>query len=85
MAGELNPVPKPKRERSAFQKFVDTLSTDKAKHALGVAGSASGMLAGRELLHSNLTPMRALGGVGVVGGAALGAKNIYELYNDYSD
>lgn len=85
LAEKLNPVPKPKRERSAFQKFVDMLSTNKAKHALGVAGGASGMLAGRELLHSNLTPMRALGGVGVVGGATLGAKNIYGLYKDYSD
>lgn len=85
LAEELNPVPKHKRERSVFQKFVDTLSTNKAKHVSGVAGGISGMIAGRELLHSNLTPMRALGGVGVVGGAALGAKNIYELYNDYFD
>lgn len=85
LAKELNPVPKPKRDRSAFQTFVDTLSTNKAKHIAGVAGGISGMLAGRELLHSNLTPMRTLGGIGVVGGAALGAKNIYGLYKDYSD
>lgn len=83
LAEELTPVPKPKRDRSAFQRVVDTLSTNKAKHVGGAVGGASGMLAGRELLHSNLTPMRALGGVGVVGGAALGAKNIYGLYNDY--
>lgn len=85
LAEELNPVPKPKRKRSVFQKFVDTLSTNKAKHIVGVAGGISGMLTGKELLHSNLTPMRALGGVGVVGGATLGAKNIYGLYNDYFD
>lgn len=85
LAEELNPVPKPKRDRSVFQKFGDTLSTNKAKHIVGVAGGISGMLTGKELLHSNLTPMRALGGVGVVGGAALGAKNIYGLYNDYFD
>lgn len=85
LAKELNPVPKPKRDRSAFQTFVDTLSTNKAKHIAGVAGGISGMLAGRELLHSNLTPMRALGGIGVVGGAALGAKNTYGLYKECSD
>lgn len=85
LAKELNPVPKPKRKRSVFQKFGDTLSTNKVKHIVGVAGGISGMLTGKELLHSNLTPMRALGGVGVVGGAALGAKNIYGLYEDYSD
>lgn len=83
LAEELNPVPKSKRKRSAFQRFVDTLSTNKAKHLAGVTGGISGMITGKELLHSNLTPMRALGGVGVVGGAALGAKNIYGLYNDY--
>lgn len=83
LAEELNPVPKPKRKRSVFQKFGDTLSTNKAKHVVGVAGGISGMLTGKELLHSNLTPTRALGGVGVIGGAALGAKNIYGLYNDY--
>lgn len=85
LAEELNPVPKSKRKRSAFQRFVDTLSTNKAKHVAGVAGGISGMITGKELLHSNLTPMRVLGGVGVVGGAALGAKNIYGLYNDYFD
>lgn len=85
LAEELNPVPKPKRKRSVFQKFGDTLSTNKVKHIVGVAGGISGMLTGKELLHSNLTPMRALGGVGVVGGATLGAKNIYGLYNDYFD
>lgn len=85
LAEELNPVPKRKQERSVFQKFVDTLSTNKAKHVGGTVGGVAGMIAGRELLHSNLTPMRALGGVGVVGGAALGAKNIYGLYNDYFD
>lgn len=83
LAEELNPVPKPKRDRSAFQRVVDTLATNKAKHVGGAVGGVAGMLAGRELLHSNLTPMRALGGVGVIGGAAIGAKNIYGLYNDY--
>jgi GNAT superfamily N-acetyltransferase len=82
LAEELNPVPKPKRDRSVFQKVVDTLSTNKAKHVAGVAGGISGMLAGRELLHST---MPEIGAIGIVGGAALGAKNIYGLYKDYSD
>ncbi len=85
LAEELNPVPKSKRDRSAFQTFVDTLSTNKVRHVGGTVGGVAGMLAGRELLHSDLTPMRALGGVGVVGGATLGAKNIYGLYKDYFD
>lgn len=85
LAEELNPVPKPKRDRSAFQRVVDMLSTNKARHVEGTVGGVAGMLAGRELLHSNLTPMRVLGGVGVVGGAALGAKNIYGFYKDYFD
>lgn len=80
LAEELNPVPKPKRDRSAFQRVVDTLSTNKAKHVGGAVGGVAGMLAGRELLHST-TP--EIGAIGIVGGAALGAKNIYGLYNDY--
>lgn len=82
LAEELNPVPKPKRDRSAFQRFVDTLSTNKAKHVAGVAGGISGMLAGRELLHST---MPEIGAIGIIGGATLGAKNIYGLYKDYFD
>lgn len=82
LAEELNPVPKPKRDRSAFQRFVDTLSTNKAKHVGGAVGGVAGMLAGRELLHST---MPEIGAIGIVGGAALGAKNIYGLYNDYFD
>ena len=45
-------------------------------------GGVAGMLAGRELLHST---MPEIGAIGIVGGAALGAKNIYGLYNDYFD
>lgn len=82
VAEELNPVPKPKRDRSAFQRVVDTLSTNKARHVGGTVGGVAGMLAGRELLHST---MPEIGAIGIVGGAALGAKNIYGLYKDYFD
>ena len=82
LAEELNPVPKPKRKRSVFQKFGDTLSTNKARHVGGTVGGVAGMLAGRELLHST---MPEIGAIGIVGGAALGAKNIHGLYKDYFD